>query len=125
MSLHIEMEQTGNMAVLQCAGKLVRPEALRLLKDAVTGLSQARIIVLDLSEVSLLGARGLGTLVSLHNWACENGIQLKIVNPSKRLREMFELTGLTSVLDISSVNDVIQLFCDSDRMIGRVQGAVA
>jgi len=125
MSLQIEKEQTGDVAVLQCTGSMVRIEALCLLRDAVTGLSQARVIVLDLSEVAMLGARGLGTLVFLHNWACANGIQLKLVNPSKRMREMLELTGLTSVLRISSVNDVIQMFCDSDRAIENVDRAVA
>ena len=118
MSLQIEKEQTGDVAVLQCAGRMVRTEELSLLRDAVTGLSQARVIVLDLSEVAVIGARGLGILVFLHNWACANGIQLTLVNPSKVVREMLELTGLTSVLHISSVDDVIQIFCDSDSAIG-------
>ena len=48
MSLYIEQQQTGDVAVLQCAGRMVRNDALCVLKDAVTGLSQARIIVLDL-----------------------------------------------------------------------------
>src|SRR5215469_340503 len=125
MSLHIGKEQTGDVAVLQCAGKMVRPEALCLLRDAVTTLSQARVIVLDLSEVSMVGARGLGMLVSLHNWACANDIRLKLVNPSKLVREILDLTGLTSVLHLSSLNDVIQMFCNSDRTIENVHRAVA
>jgi len=125
MSLHIEMEQAGDMAVLQCAGRMVRTEALSLLKDAVTGLPPMRVIVLDLSEVTLLGAGGLGMLVFLHNWACANSIQLKLVNPSRWVRGMLELTGLTSVLNISSVNDVIQIFCNSDRAVGNAERAAA
>ena len=125
MSLHIGKEQTGDVAVLQCAGKMVRPEALCLLRDAVTTLSQARVIVLDLSEVSMVGARGLGMLVSLHNWACANDIRLKLVNPSKLVREILDLTGLTSVLHLSSVDDVIQIFCTSDLAIEHVDRAVA
>ena len=113
------------MAVLQCAGRMVRTEALCLLKDAVTGLPPMRVIVLDLSEVTLLGAGGLGMLVFLHNWACANSIQLKLVNPSRWVRGMLELTGLTSVLNISSVNDVIQIFCNSGRAIANAQRAAA
>jgi anti-anti-sigma factor len=125
MSFHIEKKQTGGVAVLQCAGKMVCAEALSLLRDAVTSLSQLRVIVLDLSEVAIVGARGLGMLVSLRNWACANGIQLKLVNPSKLVREMLEITGLTSVLQVSSLDDVIQIFCNADSAIENVHRAVA
>lgn len=125
MSFYINTQQTCDVAVLQCAGRMVYAQALSLLKDAVTSLSQLRVVVLDLSEVEVLDAGGLGMLVSLHNWACANGIQLKLVNPSKRVRQMLELTRLTSVLHISSVEDVIQIFCSGDRAIENVAGAVA
>jgi len=125
MSLHIEIEQTGDVAVLQCEGRIVRAEALGLVKDAVTRLSPLRVLVLDLSGVEMLDARGLGMLVSLHNWACANDIQLKLVNPSKLVRDMLELTGLTSVLHVSSVEDVIEIFCGSDLAIENVTRAVA
>ena len=125
MSLHIETEQAGDVAVLQCAGKMVHAEALSLLGDAVTGLPRVRVIVLDLSEVTMLGAQGLGMLVFLHNWAGANGIQLKLVNPSRWVREILELTGLTSVLHISSVNDVIHMFCNSVRVTLNAQRAAA
>jgi len=125
MSLHIKQEQTDDVAVVRCAGRIVRTEALCLLRDAVTRFSRARVIVLDLSEVTMVGARGLGTFVSLHNWASANGIQLKLVNPSKFVHEMLELTGLTSVLNISSMNDLIRIFCNSDRAVEIVDRAVA
>lgn len=116
MSLSIEQQQTVDVAVLQCSGRMVRNDALCVLKDTVTALSQARIIVLDLSEVTMIGARGLGTLVFLHKWACVNDIQLKLVNPSRAAMEILGLTGLASVLHVSSVNDVIRMFCNSDRV---------
>jgi anti-anti-sigma factor len=125
MSLHIEMEQTGDVTVLQCVGRMMNAEALGLVKDAVTRLSPLRVIVLDLSEVEMLDAGGLGMLVSLRNWACANDIQLKLVNPSKLVREALELTGLTSVLHVSSVEDVIEIFCGSDRAIENITRAVA
>lgn len=125
MPLYIEIEQIGDVAVLQCAGRIVRAEPLRILEDAVTSLSQPRVIVLDLSEVKMLDGGGLGTLAFLHNWSCDNGIQLKLVNPSKLVRGMLELTGLTSVLHISSVDDVIEMFCNSDHPIKNVNRAAA
>jgi anti-sigma B factor antagonist len=125
MSLYVNIEQAADVAVLQCVGRMVRSQALSLLKDAVTNLSRLRLVVLDLSEVEMLDAGGLGMLVSLHNWACVNGIQLKLVNPSKPVRQMLELTRLTSVFHISSVEDVIQIFCSGDQANKSVVGAVA
>jgi hypothetical protein len=37
--------------------------------------------VLDLSKAQIVEASRLRMLVSLHNWACVNGIHLKLVNP--------------------------------------------
>jgi len=125
MSFYISTEQIGDVAVLQCAGRVVGPESLTALKEAVTSLSQLRVIVLDLSSVEMLDARGLGMLVFLHNWACATGIQVKLVNPSRLVRAMLEVTELTSVLHVSSVDDVIEMFCTSHHAIQNVNRAVA
>ena len=125
MSFYISAEQIGDVAVLRCPGRIVGPESLTALKEAVTNLSQPRVIVLDLSSVEMLDGRGLGTLVFLHNWACANGIQVKLVNPSNLVREMLEVTGLTSVLHVSSVYEVIEMFCTSHNLIENVDRAVA
>lgn len=117
MSFRVSTEQIDDVAVLQCLGRIVDPEALSRLKAAVTSLSQLRVVVLDLSGVEMVDARGLGMLVFLHNWACATGIQVKLVNPSKLVREMLEVTGLTSVLHVSSVDELIEMFCDAHGVI--------
>jgi anti-anti-sigma factor len=125
MSFRISTEQIGDVAVLQCAGRVVDPEALNRLKDAVTSLSQLRVVVLDLSAVEMVDGRGLGMLVFLHNWACATAIQVKLVNPSKLVREMLEVTRLTSVLHVSSVDDLVEMFCNSHRVNENADRAAA
>ena len=125
MSFYISSEQIGDVAVLQCAGRVVGPESMTALKEAVTSLSQLRVIVLDVSSVEMLDVRCLGMLVFLHNWACATGIQVTLVNPSKPVREILEVTRLTSVLHVSSVGDVIEMFGTSDHAIENVDRAVA
>jgi len=116
MSLSIMREQTGDVAVLQCAGRVVRGEALHFLKDAVTGLKKPRLIVLDLSEVEMLDGGGLGMLVFLHRWTRERNIQLKLVNPSDFVREMLDRTRLTCVFNISSMEDVVEILCTASQV---------
>lgn len=115
MPLHIKIEQTSDVAVLQCCGRLVCGKAVHLLKDAVTSLSRLRVVVLDLSEVEMLDGGGLGMLVFLHKWTRSSGIQLKLVNPSSLALEMLMRTRLTSVLHVSSIDDVVGIFCNSHR----------
>ena len=51
-------------------------------------------LVIDLTEVSLVDSSGLGALVSLLNRARAGEGQLGLVCPHKRLRRVFEITGL-------------------------------
>ena len=103
----------------------MRGEALHFLKDVVTSLSGLRVIVLDLSEVETLDGGGLGMLVFLHEWTRAAGIQLKLVNPSSFVLEMLTRTRLTSVLHVSSIVDVVEIFCNSDGSIENVDRTVA
>lgn len=113
MPLHIKSEQTGDVAVLQCSGRIVRGEAIHFLKEAVTGLKQPRMVFLDLTDVEMLDGGGLGMLVFLHRWTRDHGIQLKLVNPSAFVREMLDRTRLSCVFNISSVEDVVEILCTS------------
>ena len=113
-SLRIKSEQAGDVAVLRCVGRIVRGKPLQLLKNAVTSLARVRVIVLDLSGVERLDCADLGMLISLQGWSRNNGIQLKLVDPSNFAREMFQRTGLTCVLHISSVGDAVDVLCESD-----------
>ena len=113
MQLEIKSEQSGDVAVLQCLGRMVRGEALQRLKQAVTTLKQPRVVVLDLTEVEILDGGGLGMLVFLHRWTRDNDIQLKLVNPSNFVREMLGRTRLSCVFDISSVDDAVEILCTS------------
>jgi anti-anti-sigma factor len=111
MSLTIRREQTGDVAILQCVGRIVRGEPLHFLKDAVTSLKSPRMVVLDMSDVEMLDGGGLGMLVFLHRWTRDNGIQLKLVNPSPFVREMLDRTRLTCLFNVSSIDDVFDVLC--------------
>ena len=125
MSLHIKIDQASDVAVLECGGRLVCGEALNFLRDAVTSLSRLRVVVLDLSEVEMLDGGGLGMLVFLHKWTRAAGIQLKLVNPTSLAMEMLIRTGLTSVVHVSSIDDVVEIFCNSDGSTENVDRMVA
>lgn len=100
--LTIDVERTGDVAVMKCAGRIVRGRDVHVLRTAVITQKNSRIVVLDLTEVQALDAGGLNALVSLHEWARSCGIQLKLVNPSHFVHEMLTRTKLDRVFDIST-----------------------
>src|ERR1700683_1955099 len=105
--LTIDVEKTGDVAVVRCNGRIVRGEEVRTLRSAVVSEKDSRIVVLDLSEVESLDAGGLTTLLSLHQWARSRGVQLKLVNPSHFVREVLVRTRLDRVFDISTLDHAL------------------
>ncbi len=55
-------------------------------------------VVLDLAGVTFMDSSGLGTLVRARNRLLSEGGALLVRDPSKRVRRLFELTGLTEFL---------------------------
>ena len=110
----VQLDNSGEVAVLQCTGRFVRGNAIRDLRERVTSLKNARVIVLDLSDLETLDGGGLGALVFLHRWTNENGIQLKLMNPSSFVREVLEATHLIEVLNVSSMCDAVRILAYPD-----------
>ena len=79
-SVHID--NRGETAIVECAGRFVRNESAFKLRDAVTSQTNARVVVLDLTDMHAIGGGGLGTLVLLQKWAQDHDIQFKLFNPS-------------------------------------------
>jgi anti-anti-sigma factor len=99
--LTIDVEKTGDVAVVRCVGRIVRGAGIRTLRNAVFSEKDIRIVVIDLSDVEMLDAGGLTALLSLQQWARSRNIQLKLVNPSHFVNEVLTVTGLDHVFEIS------------------------
>lgn len=107
--LTIEVEKSGDVAVVRCSGRIVRGEEVCTLRNAVIAEKSSRIVVLDLSDVDSVDAGGLTTLLSLHQWARTRGVQLKLVNPSHFVYEVLTRTKLDRVLDISNLHHALHV----------------
>jgi|SRR6266852_736978 anti-anti-sigma regulatory factor len=104
-SVHID--NVGEMAIIECAGRFVRSDAAFKLRDAVTSQSDARVVVLDLTEMHAIGGGGLGMLVLLQRWARDRDIRFKLFNPSKPVQDKlkhvdFEVATLEQMMTLLS-----------------------
>jgi anti-anti-sigma regulatory factor len=112
MDLHVD--KIGRLAVVECGGSVVRSEAAFKLREAVTSLRNARIIVLDLSEVRAIEGGGLGMLLFLQRWASEHGIQFKLFNPTGSVRDRLALVNSITELDIATLHEMMALLANAD-----------
>ena len=112
--LDVHIEKIGELAVVECEGRVVRSDAAFKLREVVTSLHDARIIVLDLSEVSALEGGGLGMLIFLQRWARDHGIQLKLFNPSKFVLERLGMVSSMSDFDIPTLDEMMALLARAD-----------
>ena len=112
--LTIDVEKTGDVAVVRCVGRIVRGEELRTLRNAVFSEKDIRVVVIDLSDVETMDAGGLTALLSLQQWARSRNVQLKLVNPSHFVNEMLTRTGLDHVFEISTFEHALFVLSGSD-----------
>jgi anti-anti-sigma regulatory factor len=99
--LNVMIANSGNRAILRCSGRIVAGQE-RALLDAVESLKPGRVVVLDLTGVSGIDARGLGALLAVKQWAALGaGVKLQLI-PSRAVQELLDLTRLSSEFELCS-----------------------
>jgi anti-anti-sigma regulatory factor len=107
--LSVQIDNFGDTAVIECAGRIVRSEAAFKLREAVTSQRDARTIVLDLAEVPVIEGGGLGMLVFLQRWAHDHDIQIKLFNLCQPVRDRLELVTSKREFDIATIDEMMAL----------------
>lgn len=110
MKLVLTTRHDGEVSIVHCAGRIVyREEASAFSRMVGRALQHSREVVLDLDEVDRIDGSGLGELVLVHLWAARQEKTLKLAGGNAWVRELFELTRLSSVLAIySSVEQAVE-----------------
>lgn len=99
--LKVHAKRLDSVEVLCVEGEIVNGDT-ETLRSAVELASGASDIVLDLSNVSLVDAHGLGVLLQLREQILANGIHFELLNVNASLLRVFEITRLNTVFDINS-----------------------
>jgi anti-anti-sigma regulatory factor len=112
--LKVNIDNIGDLAIVECEGRIVQSDAAFKLRDAVTSQSDARTVVLELTEVHSLEGGGLGMLIFLQRWARDHDIRFKLFNPSKSVRERLALVNSFSNFDIATLDEMMALLGSAD-----------
>lgn len=101
--LNVNAKNLGNIAVLSLQGQIVNGET-ETLRDAVQSLAMSGVnaVKLDLARVTTIDAGGLGTMLELREQAEARGIRFELMNLTKQIGRVFELTRLNCVFRITA-----------------------
>ena len=106
--LKIDTRNFGNVAVLNLHGQIVNGQT-DVLRDAVQALSlpEGSAVKLDLGRVTTVDAGGLGVMLELREQVQLNGVRFELMNVTRQIKRVFEITRLDSVFHITST---VELF---------------
>lgn len=96
--LKIHARNLDNVTVLCIEGRIVNGE-MAVLREVVAS-QHTNSLVLDMSRVSTIDASGLGLMLELRNQTESRGARFKLMNVSKFVRRVFEITRLDSVFEV-------------------------
>jgi len=77
------------------------------LRNAVHSQSEVSAVVLDLARVSTIDAGGLGVMLELREQTESKGIAFKLINVTKLVSRLLEITRLNSVFEITSGAEIL------------------
>ncbi len=100
MLLELTERTVEGVLILDCKGRISFGEESALLRDKLRSLMQKdSTIVVNLAGINHIDSGGLGTLVAVVNAAraVNTSIKLSCLNP--RVRDLLEITRLTSFFD--------------------------
>jgi anti-anti-sigma factor len=103
--LKVHAKKLNAVEILSLEGQIINGDTESL--SSAVQLSPAGDIILDLSNVTVIDAHGLGVLLQLREQSLANGIHFKLMNMSERLSRVFEITRLNTVFEINSGRELL------------------
>src|ERR1700761_6798527 len=96
-----KVRQVDGVTVLDLSGKITLGEASGKLRSAVQdALSSSKKILLNLADVNYIDSAGLGELVSAFTTVKNAGGELKLLNLTKKVHDLLQITKLYTVFDV-------------------------
>ncbi len=100
--MKIAMRKVEDVAIVDISGHITLGPETGLLRSAVHDLVSRgeKKIILNLAEVSYIDSSGLGELIASYTTVRNQGGQLKLLNLSKKVRDLLLVTKLYTVFDV-------------------------
>ena len=99
--MEIDERAAGKVTVLILKGDLKLGDGQALLKDKINSLLHQgrKHVLIDLGGVGYIDSSGIGELASAFTSAAKAGGSIKLLNLTKRVRDLLAITKLLTVFD--------------------------
>ena len=102
MSLKATTRQVDGITVMDLSGRITLGEGSVILRDKIREiLGQGnKKILLNLGDVTYIDSSGIGELVSAFTAVRKEGGELKLLNLTKKVHDLLQITKLYTVFDV-------------------------
>ena len=111
--MKVSSRQVNGITILDLSGRITLGEGSVVLRDNVRDLvgKGSKQILLNLGDVTYIDSSGIGELVSAFTTVRNQGGELKLLNLTKKVHDLLQITKLYTVFDIKDDEaDAIQSF---------------
>src|SRR6476660_6276348 len=100
--MKVGSRQVDGVTIVDCSGRITLGEGSVVLRDAVKDLLSKgqKKIVLNLADVNYIDSSGIGELVSAYTTVKNQGGELKLLNLTKKVHDLLQITKLYTVFDV-------------------------
>jgi anti-sigma B factor antagonist len=101
-SVKISTRQVDGVTILDMSGRITLGEGSVQLRDAVRDLlaKGQKYVLLNLGDVTYIDSSGIGELVSAFTTAKNQGGELKLLNLTRKVHDLLQITKLYTVFDV-------------------------
>ena len=102
MSMKTSNRQVDGVTIVDCSGRITLGEGSVTLRDTVRELlgKGNKKILLNLGDVNYIDSSGIGELVSAYTTVKNQGGELKLLNLTKKVHDLLQITKLYTVFDV-------------------------
>ena len=102
MTMKASTRQVNGVTVVDMSGRITLGEGSVILREAVKDLvaKGQKKILLNLGDVTYIDSSGIGELVSAFTSVRNGGGELKLLNLTKKVHDLLQITKLYTVFDI-------------------------
>jgi anti-sigma B factor antagonist len=102
VSMKTSIRQVDGVSIVDCSGRITLGEGSVILRDTVRELLSKgqKKILLNLGDVSYIDSSGIGELVSAFTTARKEGGELKLLNLTKKVHDLLQITKLYTVFEV-------------------------
>ena len=102
MSIKLSTRQVDGVTIIDLSGRITLGEGSVQLRDAIRDLlaKGQKKILLNLADVNYIDSSGIGELVSAFTTVKNQGGELKLLNLTKKVHDLLQITKLYTVFDV-------------------------